>query len=68
MPKYPISANRRGGRTAHRLSAKMWQFPAFFFEALRFYLHLLKVVGALELWNCLKTLSGSLPTFAFSNF
>jgi hypothetical protein len=48
MPKYPFSVNRRGGRIAQQLLAKTWQFAALFSEALRFYLHLLKVKGTVE--------------------
>jgi hypothetical protein len=48
MPKYPLLANRRAGRIAQRLLAKMQQFPCISSELLRFCLHLLKVKEALE--------------------
>jgi predicted metal-dependent hydrolase len=48
MPKYRLLANRRAGRIAQRLLAKMWQFPLIFSELLRFCLHLLKVEEAVE--------------------
>jgi hypothetical protein len=48
MPKYLISANRRGGRIAQWLFAKMWQFAALFSEAVRFCLHLIKVKAAVK--------------------
>jgi hypothetical protein len=43
-----ISAKRREGRIAQWLLAKSMQFPFLFYEALRFYLHLLNVEGAVE--------------------
>ncbi len=48
MPKCPLLANRRGGRIAQRLLAKMWQFPFISSELQRFCLHLLKVEEAME--------------------
>jgi hypothetical protein len=48
VPKYLLSANRRGGRIAQRLLAKTWQFAALFSEALRFCLHSLEVERAGE--------------------
>jgi hypothetical protein len=64
MPKYLLSANKRGGKITQRLLLKTWQFPSLFFEALRFCLHLLNVEGAVENF---KMLSGSFPVFALSN-
>jgi hypothetical protein len=43
MPKYRQLANRRAGRIAQRLLAKMEQFPFISSELLRFCLYLLKV-------------------------
>jgi hypothetical protein len=38
-PKYPLSANRRGGRIVQRLLEKTWQFPSLFSEGQCFCLH-----------------------------
>ncbi len=48
MPKYPLLANRRAGRIAQRLLAKMQYFPCISFGLLRFCLHLLNVEEAVE--------------------
>jgi hypothetical protein len=64
MPELPLSSNRRGDRIAQRLSAKTWQFPSLFYEAICICLHLLKVAGGVEI---LKTLSGSSPVFVLAN-
>jgi hypothetical protein len=48
MPKYPLSANRRGARIAQQLLAKTWQFPSLYSKALRFCLHLFNVKGTVE--------------------
>ncbi len=42
------TANRRQGRIANRLSAKMCKFPSLSFEAPCFCLYLLKVEGAVN--------------------
>ncbi len=48
MPNYWLLANRRAGRIAQRLLAKMLQFPFISSELLRFCLYLLKVEEAVE--------------------
>jgi hypothetical protein len=48
MHKYLQLANRREGRIAQQLLAKMLQFPYISSELLRFCLHLLKVEEAGE--------------------
>jgi hypothetical protein len=48
MPKFRPSANRRQGRIAQWLLAKMEQFPSLFPEAPRFCQYLLKVKGTAE--------------------
>jgi hypothetical protein len=64
MPKYWLLANRRAGRIAQRLLAKMQQFPFISSELLCFCLYLLKVEEAVENFP---TLSGSSPNFPLSN-
>jgi hypothetical protein len=63
MLKFPPSANRRQGRIAQRLLAKMGKFPSLFSEALHFCYYLLKSNKQCKI---LQTLSGSSPIFELS--
>jgi hypothetical protein len=64
IPKYPLSANRRGGRIAQRLLAKTWHFHPFSLKrSVSVYIY----QKSQELWKNVKTLSGSSPIFDLSN-
>ncbi len=64
MPRYPLPANRRGGRIAQWLLAKTWQFPFISSEGAAFLFISIKNQRHIE--KILKTLSGSSPKYFLS--